>query len=196
MKTKKYLVALAAVAMLFTASCGGNKKAETDAVAETEVAEDSVMEVDDVLAQPDSLVGKTLKVEGICFHVCEHGFKKMHIMGNDSTKVLLVMAAEDDKFVNEYNNSIVSVEGKLMEHKTFMEDIDKQEEQIKANQSEEMKRHGEAGCSASNKVNGLKGDTYVKRFAEQREKIKNREAKEGKAYISTFYIVADKHEAK
>ena len=195
MKTKKIAIALAAVAMLFTASCGGNKKADAEA-AQTETAQDSIMEVDAVLAQPDSLVGKTLKVEGICFHVCQHGQKKMHMMGNDSTKILLVMAAEGDKFKEEYTNSIVSIEGKLVEHKTYMEDIDKQEAQVKAQQSEEQQRHGEAGCEASKKANGLKGNTFAERFAEQRQKISDREAKEGKAYLSTFYIVAEKHAAK
>ncbi len=196
MKTKKFAVALAAVAMLFTASCGGNKKAETDA-AQAEAVQDSVMEVEEVLANADSLVGKTVKVEAICFHVCQHGQKKMHLMGNDSTKILLVMAPEGDKFKEEYKNSIVDVEGTLMESRVDEAALAEREANIKAQQKEEKQHgHGEGGCDASKKAKGVKSNTIADQIAEQRKMIKEREAKEGKAYLSYYYVVAKTHAAK
>ena len=194
---KKLTVALAAVAMMFmAASCGGNKNGEK-AAAETEVVADSVLEVDDVLSQADSLVGKDIKIEGVCTHICQHGGGKIFLMGSDSTKMVRVMAGDFKSFDKECVNSIVSVEGKLVEQRIDEAFLVKWEEQMKANQCEEQK-HGEkeGGCETSKKANGVKGSTIVEQIAEYREKIKNREEKEGKAYLSNFFVEATKYEIK
>ena len=65
-------------------------------------------------------------------------------------------------------------------------------------QAEEHKQHGhaEGGCDASKKAKGVKSNTIAEQIAEQRKMIKEREAKEGKAYLSYYYVVAKTHSAK
>lgn len=197
MKTKRFTIALAAVAMMFmAASCGGNKSGDK-AAAETEVVADSVLEVDDVLAQADSLVGKDIKIEGVCTHICAHGGGKIFLMGSDSTKMVRIMAGEFKAFDKKCVNSIVSVEGKLVEQRIDEAYLVKWEEEMKAKQCEEEKHgEGEGGCATSKQANGVKGNTMAEQLAEYREKIKNREEKEGKAYLSNFFVEATKYEIK
>lgn len=58
------------LAFIAVTSCGGSKQTDS---AEHEIA---ALSVDSVLADPDSFVGDTVTVEGVCSHLCKHGGKK------------------------------------------------------------------------------------------------------------------------
>ena len=69
---KKSIFILAAVALLAMVSCNNKAKENQNQESAATVA----LSVDDILAEGDSLVGKTVTVEGVCTHICKHGGKK------------------------------------------------------------------------------------------------------------------------
>ena len=75
---KKSIFILAAVALLAMVSCNDKAKENQNQESAATVA----LSVDDILAEGDSLVGKTVTVEGVCTHICKHGGKKTLHDGN------------------------------------------------------------------------------------------------------------------
>ena len=71
------------------ASCGDNSNKNKEQASAEEMTP-TALEVDQVLADPDSLVGDTIVIEGICTHICKHGGGKIFLMGSDDTKTLRV----------------------------------------------------------------------------------------------------------
>ena len=100
---KKSIFILAAVALLAMVSCNNKAKENQNQESAATVA----LSVDDILAKGDSLVGKTVTVEGVCTHICKHGGKKLFMMGTDDTKMLRAEACELGCFPAEVVNSLV-----------------------------------------------------------------------------------------
>ena len=168
------------------ASCGGDSnksKAQTSA----EEAPPAALEVDQVLADPDSLVGDTIKVEGVCAHICKHGGGKIFLMGSDDTKTLRVEAGESiGSFPQETVNSIVRVTGVLVEDRIDEDYLAQGEAQI-ADQAKEAQ--GEGGCAADMKANAeAEANTVRERIANFRSRIAERTEREGKAYVSLYHM--------
>ena len=168
------------------ASCGGDSnksKAQTSA----EEATPSALEVDQVLADPDSLVGDTIKVEGVCAHICKHGGGKIFLMGSDDTKTLRVEAGESiGSFPQETVNSIVRVTGVLVEDRIDEDYLAQWEAQI-ADQAKETQ--GEGGCAADMKANAeAEANSVRERIANFRSRIAERTEKEGKPYVSLYHM--------
>lgn len=168
------------------ASCGGdnNKSKEQASTAEVTPA---ALEVDQVLADPDSLVGDTIKVEGICTHICKHGGGKIFLMGSDDTKTLRVEAGESiGSFPQETVNSIVRVTGVLVEDRIDEDYLAQWEAQI-ADQAKEAQ--GEGGCAADMKANAeAEANSVRERIANFRSRIAERTEREGKAYVSLYHM--------
>ena len=146
---KKSIFILAAVALLAMVSCNNKAKENQNQESAATVA----LSVDDILAKGDSLVGKTVTVEGVCTHICKHGGKKLFMMGTDDTKMLRAEACELGSFPAEVVNSLVSVTGTLEEDRIDEATIQRMEEQYK-NQSGEKHGDGEAGCESEKKAAG------------------------------------------
>ena len=168
------------------ASCGGDSnksKAQTSTEEVTPVA----LEVDQVLADPDSLVGDTIKVEGVCTHICKHGGGKIFLMGSDDTKTLRIEAGEPiGSFPQETVNSIVRVTGVLVEDRIDEDYLAQWEAQI-ADQAKEAQ--GEGGCAADMKANAeAEANTVRERIANFRTRIAERAEREGKAYVSLYHM--------
>ena len=168
------------------ASCGGDSnksKAQTSA----EEAPPAALEVDQVLADPDSLVGDTIKVEGVCAHICKHGGGKIFLMVSDDTKTLRVEAGESiGSFPQETVNSIVRVTGVLVEDRIDEDYLAQWEAQI-ADQAKEAQ--GEGGCAADMKANAeAEANTVRERIANFRSRIAERTEREGKAYVSLYHM--------
>ena len=168
------------------ASCGGdnNKSKEQASTAEVTPA---ALEVDQVLADPDSLVGDTIKVEGICTHICKHGGGKIFLMGSDDTKTLRVEAGESiGSFPQETVNSIVRVTGVLVEDRIDEDYLAQWEAQI-VDQAKEAQ--GEGGCAADMKANAeAEANSVRERIANFRSRIAERTEKEGKPYVSLYHM--------
>lgn len=168
------------------ASCEGdsNKSKEQASTAE---ANPAALEVDQVLADPDSLVGDTIKVEGVCTHICKHGGGKIFLMGSDDTKTLRVEAGESiGSFPQETVNSIVWVTGVLVEDRIDEGYLAQWEAQI-ADQAKEAQ--GEGGCAADMKANAeAEANSVRERIANFRSRIAERTEREGKAYVSLYHM--------
>ena len=150
------------------ASCGGDNN-KSKAQASAEEANPAALEVDQVLADPDSLVGDTIKVEGVCTHICKHGGGKIFLMGSDDTKTLRVEAGESiGSFPQETVNSIVRVTGVLVEDRIDEGYLAQWEAQI-ADQAKEA-------------------NSVRERIANFRSRIAERTEREGKAYVSLYHM--------
>ena len=131
---KKSIFILAAVALLAMVSCNNKAKENQNQESAATVA----LSVDDILAEGDSLVGKTVTVEGVCTHICKHGGKKLFMMGTDDTKMLRAEACELGSFPAEVVNSLVSVTGTLEEDRIDEATIQRMEEQYKKQSGEKQ----------------------------------------------------------
>ena len=167
------------------ASCGDDSNNKEQASAEEMTP--AALEVDQVLADPDSLVGDTIEIEGICTHICKHGGGKIFLMGSDDTKTLRVEAGESiGSFPQETVNSIVRVTGVLVEDRIDEDYLAQWEAQI-ADQAKEAQ--GEGGCAADMKANAeAEANTVRERIANFRTRIAERTEREGKAYVSLYHM--------
>lgn len=168
------------------ASCGDDSNKSKEQASAEEVTP-AALEVDQVLADPDSLVGDTIKVEGICTHICKHGGGKIFLMGSDDTKTLRVEAGESiGSFPQETVNSIVRVTGVLVEDRIDEDYLAQWEAQI-ADQAKETQ--GEGGCAADMKANAEAAtNSVLERIANFRSRIAERTEKEGKPYVSLYHM--------
>ena len=191
------ITAFAAIATLTLASCG-NRNASNQSQqsqqspAETEAA--AVLEVDDLLSSAETLVEQPVTVEGICTHTCAHGARKIFLMGSDDSKTLRVESGQMGKaFDQKCVNSIVRVKGTLREERIDEAYLRNWEAQVAA-QTAEQHGNGEAGCDTEKAARGETANTTEGRIADFRAKIAAREAAEGKAYLSFYYVDAQSYE--
>lgn len=168
------------------ASCGDDSNKSKEQASAEEVTT-AALEVDQVLADPDSLVGDTIEIEGICTHICKHGGGKIFLMGSDDTKTLRVEAGESiGSFPQETVNSIVRVTGVLVEDRIDEDYLAQWEARI-ADQAKETQ--GEGGCAADMKANAeAEANTVRERIANFRTRIAERTEREGKAYVSLYHM--------
>ena len=168
------------------ASCGDGSNKSKEQASSEEVAP-VALEVDQVLADPDSLVGDTIEIEGICTHICKHGGGKIFLMGSDDTKTLRVEAGESiGSFPQETVNSIVRVTGVLVEDRIDEDYLAQWEAQI-ADQAKETQ--GEGGCAADMKANAEAAtNSVLERIANFRSRIAERTEREGKPYVSLYHM--------
>lgn len=183
MKIKSLLI-LATVA-LFAISCGGNRAKSVTAEA--------VVEVETLLASATEYVDKIIEVEGICTHICQHGARKIFLMGSDETKTIRIESGDLGAFDQKCQNSIVKVIGTLCEERIDEAYLQNWEAAVAAN-SAEQHGDGESGCETEKKSRGETGSTTAERIADFRAKIAARKAAEGKEYLSFYYVVAQAYE--
>lgn len=183
MKIKSLLI-LATVA-LFAISCGGNRAKSVTAEA--------VVEVETLLAGATEYVDKIIEVEGICTHICQHGARKIFLMGSDETKTIRIESGDLGAFDQKCQNSIVKVIGTLCEERIDEAYLQNWEAAVAAN-SAEQHGDGESGCETEKRARGETGSTTTERIADFRAKIAARKAAEGKEYLSFYYVVAQAYE--
>lgn len=190
MKTK--LMMFFAAATMLVACGGNNSKKAADNTAETAQAA-TAMEIDDVLAEADTLVGQEVVIEGICTHICKHGGTKIFMMGSDDTKTLRIEAAKLGSFDQRCVNSIVKVKGILREERIDEAYLQRWEATVAA---QTAKRHGEteAGCDTEKAARGETGNTVAERIADFRTKIAARKAAVDKEYLSFYFVEALSYE--
>ena len=202
MKTIKFL-ALAAFTLAL-ASCQSGSKADDNADS-TAVAEVQVISVDDLLANPDSLVGQTITVKGFCSHLCAHGARKAFLNGSGENATPFRCEATPemgDSFPQEAINQQLLVTGVLVEDRIDEEYVKSMEEQNAAAEKAAAKEgkkdeDKEGSCGTEQKAQGQGNvKTFADRMADYRARIAERQAKEGKAYLSFYHLDAKKYEIK
>ena len=187
-------VALLAIVSCTAVSCGsGTSKQGQSAPAAHATANSTVLEVDSLLKNAETLAGQPVVVEGVCTHICQHGGGKIFLMGSDDTQTVRVESGELGSFDPQCVNRIVRVTGTLDEQRVDEAYLAAWEEQTKAQTGE---RHGttEAGCDAEKAARQETGATVAERIADFRAKIAARKAAEGKDYLSFYYVTATSYE--
>ncbi len=143
---KKFFL-FAMVAVLF-ASCGSAPENAASEAEANEIAETLEISVDEFWATPDDFVGKELAINGTVVHVCQHGGKRMFIVGADPDERLQVKTGDElAAFEIELEGSMVEVIGVLDELRITEEYLQDWENELKADNPEsELKIHrGEEG---------------------------------------------------
>lgn len=194
MKKTSIVAILAAFCMIIVSSCGGGSS-----TASNEASEQSTVNVDEVLANADNMIGDTLVIEGVCSHLCAHGGKKAFVVGSaDSIMIRCeAMPLMGEPFAKSAIRRPVQVKGILCEERideaAIQEMIRANEEQKKeaeaAPAAEGEAKEAESGCATERTAKGQRNlVTFEDRINDFRAKIAARQEKEGKAYLSYYYI--------
>ncbi len=197
MKKSIFIAAIAVLSMGF-ASCSSNS-AKTDATeATTEVA---AISVDDVLANAEKMVGDTVTIEGVCSHLCRQGGKKAFVAGSADSIMIRCEAYPlmGEPFPKSTIHHPIQVRGILCEERVDEDAIQEmvriytqaQQPTEDALGTETPKQNAESGCETERAAKGQKDlVTFEQRIADYRAKIAARQEKEGKSYLSYYYIQA------
>lgn len=186
---KKSIIACAALFCLLITSCSANKDAKT------EIEEQNAVTVDYVLNNAEKLVGDTIEIEGECSHLCKHGGRKAFIASAKDDRTLRAEAkGEFGAFPKEAIHQVIRVKGVVVEDRIDEASIQNMEAQY----GKLQEVHGEnveVGCDAEKAAQGQSEiNTFAARMKDYRTKIAERQAKEGKAYLSFYHVDASSYE--
>lgn len=179
MKAKLLLFVAIVAASLFSCS--------RQASAPVEVAP---LSVDSVMAEASQLVGDTIEVEGLCSHLCKHGGTKAFLVGADTTEVLRCQATAEmgGAFAPDCIGDTLIVKGIVRENRIGEAEVAAMEARQAA--ADSAKQAHEA-CATEKRAQGQDCiDTFAARMADYRARIADRQAAEGKDYLSFYYIEA------
>ncbi|NLL28644.1 MAG: hypothetical protein GX259_07595 [Bacteroidales bacterium] len=194
MKTLKTFLSIFVLALSFVlVSC--NQKQQNNLNETNNVSE--IMQVDSLLNNAEKFVGDTIVIDGVCTHICQHGGKKIFLMGSDDTKTIRVEAGGNiGSFNQETVNSIVEVKGILMEQRIDESFLVNWETELASGTAEE---HGDedGGCATEQKAQNEKpANTEQERIDNFRKRIAERNEKEGKNYLSFYFVEAIEYKIK
>ena len=152
-------------------------------------AQTKSMKVDEVLVSGEEYVGQVVSIEGLCTHICSHGGRKMFLRG---AKGLLRVESSDatGAFKDEVVNEPVRVTGTLCETRIDEEYLRSWESRI--GRGKDIGEHD--GCATESAARGESGNTEQQKIENFRKRIADRNAKEGKNYLSVFYVNAQSYE--
>lgn len=126
MMIKNILGLLVVAALMF--SCGTQDKKNDKASTEKESA---ILTVDKIMADIENFVDKDLVVKGLVSHVCEHGGKRMFILGDDPDVALRITPDNNiGVFEKELEGNTVLIKGVLKELIIDQDYIDQLEKEI------------------------------------------------------------------
>lgn len=198
---KKTIFSILMIAFVAVFSSCGSKGGSNAA----ENTEPESLSVDQVLASPDEYVGDTITVEGVCSHLCAHGAMKAFIAGSSDTVMLRCEANPHigEPFPVRLVRRPVQIKGILAEQRLDSAAVDNMEVQYKealAKAEAEGKNASEAGheggaCAAERTAQGQANITdFEARMEDYRQKIAARQQKEGKPYLSFYYLEATSYD--
>ena len=199
MKKTSIFTLLAFVCMIMI-SCGGSSNGSSTDSSTT------ALNVDEVLANPDNYLGDTIVIEGVCSHLCAHGGKKAFIAGSADSIMLRCEAFPlmGEPFPKSVVRRPLQVKGILREERvdenTIQEMIRRNEEaQAAANVNGELTdatpAKAESGCATERTAKGQRNlTTFEERINDFRTKIAARQEKEGKPYLSYYFLEASSYE--
>lgn len=164
---------LAALLSAFLILCSAASSAQT-----------KTLSVDEVIRNGEQYAGRTVTVRGLCTHLCSHGGRKMFLKGPQSAPLRVESSKATGAFPEKAVNAIVLVSGRLCESRIDESYLLEWEERNGKSSSEHE------GCETESAARGERGNTVKEKIASFRARIAERKEKEGKAYLSTFYIEA------
>ncbi len=174
---KKYLLILTAVLAL--AACKNNQPKNQNAAeaTQTENSAVAVFSLDNLMANAETQVGKTVKVTGYVTHTCKHSGRRCFI-ADEENKVNIRVEAKGKigGFNRELVGSKIEVTGALREKRLSTAEIDEME---KAIAEKRVKGDGsEESC-----------DAETANVQKMREWMKER----GKDYYAIYYIDGEEY---
>lgn len=196
MRLNKLMIVSTLTGMLLCATSCSNKQNNTGKMMESEqTSDESVIEIDSLLANAEVLAGQEVTIEGVCTHTCKHGATKIFLMGSDDTQTIRVEAGELGSFDTKCVNNIVRVTGQLKEQRVDEDYLQRWEAQLTEAAGNQ---HGdsEAGCDNEKKARGETANSPQQRIADFRARIAQRHETEGKPYLSFYYMEAEKYEIR
>jgi len=185
MKHSKTFLCIFALSFVLI-SCGQKQSSSSES--------SEAMQVDELLSNAETLVGKTVVVDGVCTHVCQHGGRKLFLMGSDDTQTIRIEASDEiGSFDQEAVNCMVEVKGTLVEERIDEAYLVDWEMKLEA-QTAEKHGDGEAGCATEQKAQKeTPANTEQERIDNFRKRIAERNEKEGKNYLSFYFIEAESY---
>ncbi len=193
-RMKRFFLGLVAMLFLWTA-CNTEPKptAQDTKQADTPVA----VVLSNFEAQAPNLVDKLISVKGTCLHTCKHGGGKMFISSGDSAAYRLKVIASDKtgKFNAEMEGNDYEVLGVVDEYRVDMAEIERLENEVRAEANEKVTHVADNTKKASCKEGKSEQETddehhaakaQLKQLSNLRQKLKD----SGKAYLSFFSVKA------
>ncbi len=187
---KKSIIALAAVLCVALFGCSSKTSSEKVDI------QDEALTVDNVLDNAEKYVGDTIVIEGECSHLCKHGGRKAFLASAKADRLLRAEAAGSTfgAFPKESIHKVLQVKGVLVEDRIDEAAVQKME----ADYAKVEEVHGEnveVGCESEKAAQGqAEINTFAARMKDYRTKIAERQAKEGKAYLSFYHLNAISYE--
>jgi len=182
---KSALATFAALALLAgVSSCKSNQSTDN----QTEVQQYATLSVDSLLSEAAIYVGDTVTVEGVCSHLCKHGGRKAFLAGTDGENVLRCEATSEigGAFSPDCVGKNMTVSGIVCENRISDKEIAEMEEQYAQSQG-----GSDHACSTEAKAHGQDSiSEFDARMADYRTRINERKEKEGKDYLSFYYLEA------
>ncbi len=200
MKKSFIISAMAFIGMMIVTACG-NK-----ATTEAEVT-DNTVSVDSLLVNPEAYLGDTISIEGVVSHLCAHGGRKAFVLGSSDSVMIRCDATPEmgGAFPQDCIHHPIMVKGVLVESRLTEDDV----KQLEAQHAEQVKMIAEqagaeqaaavekaaTGCETERKAQGQgEIETFEAQMADYRARIAARAEKEGKPYLSSYYIEAVSYE--
>lgn len=200
MKKSFIISAMAFIGMMIVTACG-NK-----AATEAEVT-DNTVSVDSLLVTPEAYLGDTISIEGVVSHLCAHGGRKAFVLGSSDSVMIRCDATPEmgGAFPQDCIHHPIMVKGVLVESRLTEDDV----KQLEAQHAEQVKMIAEqagaeqaaavekaaTGCETERKAQGQgEIETFEAQMADYRARIAARAEKEGKPYLSSYYIEAVSYE--
>lgn len=200
---KKALLFFSFMALCLTVvSCGGSAS-KSESLPDASEA----ISVDQVLADPDALVGDTIVIEGVCSHLCSHGGRKAFVAGSADSLMLRCEAFPlmGEPFPKSTVHHPIRVTGVLREQRIDEAAIAEMERennerleriaQERGEESAELASRAASGCDTERAAQGQKEIiTFNERMADYRARIAERNEREGRPYLSFYYLDAISYE--
>ncbi|MDR3117989.1 MAG: hypothetical protein LBU44_00965 [Mediterranea sp.] len=162
------------------ASCG-NKKAQPEVATEVEIeatAGAGTYKLDELLADAEQLVNKTVTVKGFVTHTCKHSGKRCFIVGDDQKTTLRVEAkGEIGGFNRELIGSELAITGVVKERRISKEYLDQYEKEV----NEQKAKEDGSAEQCEHELSNIKGI---------REWMKDH----GKDHYSTYYMDGERYD--
>lgn len=201
---KKFLYAAVAAFSIFSfASCSSSSDKASETNDSTAV---KTVSVDELYANPEAYVNKQVTVEGVCSHLCAHGGRKAFILGSSDTILLRCEAlpAMGGAFAQETKHKPLQVNGIFREERIDEAAVQSMEQQHSIQvatindeqgaEAAEAADNAAGGCDTERAARGQKDiDSFKARMADYRARIAARNEKEGKPYLSFYYLDADSY---
>lgn len=198
MKKTIYFLSILAITMLASA-CGGSKSNTGNADDES-----GALTVDELLTNPDQYLEQTVTFEGVCSHLCKHGGRKAFIAGNADNMLLRCEAfpGMNSPFAAETVHKPIKVTGIFHEERIneeYLQELERTEQErayaINSDGGDATPGEQESGCDTERAARGQQDITTLnERIADYRARIAERQAKEGKDYLSFYYLEATGYE--